>query len=287
LLDLRQLPIDVWPGEFRPLHRGVKLVEGFDDWFARSREAVGHLHPEICEQWLYRHWRGTPLCFIPLEGLSWTLERWSPRQFLDTVGTWNTGRALDPEADFRAMTETRLGKKQRTQTAVALDAGEWDYAPIVLSMPVGYVDLHGLDCAQTYLLVEGHQRRRYLNALMHRGVELGPQRVFVLRSEPLERLAGYTPPAGYPGDTVLDKVRAAIRDETETPEAAKARANRPYQPKLEALRRAAMERAARKVREAEEAANPPIPPAPPKPASPKLEALRQAALARKAAQSGK
>lgn len=50
--------------------------------------------------------------------------------------------------------------------AVALDQGEWDYAPPVLCTPNGFIDTLGTVIDANYLIVEGHSRRRYLNALI-------------------------------------------------------------------------------------------------------------------------
>jgi hypothetical protein len=68
-------------------------------------------------------------------------------------------------------------------TATALDKGRWDYAPIVLPTPNGFIYTIGMFIDSKYLLVEGHQRRRYLNALVHRGVVLEPQRVILLDTD--------------------------------------------------------------------------------------------------------
>ena len=71
---------------------------------------------------------------------------------------------------------------ERLQTAVALDDGEWDIAPIVLRTPNGFLDTYGHQIDAGFLLIEGHKRRRYLNALVERGRELIDQRVFVIDS---------------------------------------------------------------------------------------------------------
>lgn len=51
----------------------------------------------------------------------------------------------------------------------------------MLPTPGGFIDTLGKHIEAKFLLVEGHKRRRYLNALIQRGIEVAPQRVLVLQ----------------------------------------------------------------------------------------------------------
>ncbi len=86
---------------------------------------------------------------------------------------------MDPVHDLGVYSgsTTKWGK---LPTAKALDEGAWDYAPVILSTPGGYICPKGEHIAKDYLLIEGHSRHRYLNALIHHGKKLDDQRVFVL-----------------------------------------------------------------------------------------------------------
>lgn len=47
-------------------------------------------------------------------------------------------------------------------------SGTWDYPIVVLETPNGFRDYGGAKPLAKYLLIEGHQRLRYLNALVAR-----------------------------------------------------------------------------------------------------------------------
>jgi hypothetical protein len=65
-----------WSEQLKPLGEGPWEKESFDTWWARSKELVGHLHPMIAEQWIYRHWKESPYCYLPIERLNWRQEEW-------------------------------------------------------------------------------------------------------------------------------------------------------------------------------------------------------------------
>ncbi|MCY1083745.1 hypothetical protein [Archangium lansingense] len=67
-------------------------------------------------------------------------------------------------------------------TVAALLRGTWDYPIVVLETPSGIRRREGPARGDRFLLIEGHQRTRYLNVLAHRGVRTGPHQVFVLQS---------------------------------------------------------------------------------------------------------
>ncbi len=182
MFSLSEWPEEVWDETLKPIGYGGHSheLEKLDPWMERTGRLLGHLHPEIREQWIYRHWKYSQLNFIPLDDLTWAEETWEPNYFMENVRTWRGNDELDPDHDYNAFAEPEVGTK--LQTAIALDSGKWDYAPIVLRTPGGFVDTLGKVIKANYLLVEGHQRRRYLNALLHRGIEVAPQRVFVLES---------------------------------------------------------------------------------------------------------
>jgi hypothetical protein len=59
--------------------------------------------------------------------------------------------------------------------------GTWDYPIIILSTPKGMVDLGRPRPDVQFLLIEGHLRMRYLNALSKYGQPAYRHSVFVLR----------------------------------------------------------------------------------------------------------
>lgn len=180
MLDLNDVPDCEWDPNLTPQGYGGLKVESYADWEERIGHNISNLHPEIREQWVHRHWTQSRMAFLPLETLTWREERWAPEKFLSEVKTWRGNEALDPEHDYNAFARPEMGGKH--PTAVALDQGEWDYAPPVLCTPNGFIDTLGTVIDANYLLVEGHCRRRYLNALIERGQALEDQRVFVMES---------------------------------------------------------------------------------------------------------
>ncbi len=113
------------------------FVESFADWDHRVGHRLSNLSPEIREQWVHRHWIGSPTSFVPLETLTWREEVWSPEKFLSEVKPWRGDEELFPEFDYNVFANPGGDK---LQTAVPLDAGEWDFAPLVLSTPKGFID---------------------------------------------------------------------------------------------------------------------------------------------------
>lgn len=183
MFDVREFEEEIWPECLMQVGYGGHLyeLESYDDWYERTAVQLNHLHPEICEQWIFRHWIHSPFSFIPLDGLTWVEERWSPAKFLNLVGILGSD-PFAPDFDFEVF---QGYEGDRLPTALALDNGEWDYAPILIETPNGFINEVGQKSPEPYLLIEGHQRRRYLNALVSRGVELIDQRVFIIKLPPI------------------------------------------------------------------------------------------------------
>lgn len=181
MIDLREIGEDcVWPDCFKPKGYGDLDVEGFGSWWERNGKKLGHLPKALAEQWIYRHWCDSVASFIPIEELTCHEETWPPDDFVTKVGTVRGKELLNPEHDFEVFSGQKTGEK--LLTAEALDSGHWDFPLVVLETPKGFIDCIGDYIETEYFLVEGHKRRRYLNALLHRRASLEDQKVFVLRS---------------------------------------------------------------------------------------------------------
>ena len=182
MLDLRLLIHEsVWPSELERLENDDDAwdPETFDAWRERTKGLTGTLPDEVCEQWIYRHSGHSPMQFLELHRLSCNEVTWSPEHFLAQVGTIYGNDSMDPVHDLDVYSRRGLGGAKHA-TAKALDEGAWDYAPVVLHVPGGYICPAGQHIQRDYLLIEGHSRHRYLNALIHDGRKLAGQRVFVL-----------------------------------------------------------------------------------------------------------
>lgn len=187
MLDLRKVGPRVWRQHTQPIDDDTFHKEPFEHWWKRNIDEVGHLHPQLAEQWVYRHWRYTDFAFLPLETLEWEIVQMEGEEILERVRR-EISKQLDPEFDYEQF-QGQVGS-DKTETARDLDSGTWTYPIVALWTPTGWVTRsseHPHDpvalADERLMLLEGHQRHRYLNALHHRGTPpAGPHQVFVVRS---------------------------------------------------------------------------------------------------------
>lgn len=160
--DLDHVPPTAWPESLRPVGESTHEKETFDTWWGRNRPVLAHLPEDLCEQWVYKHWTYSPFSFLPLDTLAWERRLWTGDQLLASIyRAW--GGELHPQFDYD--TFQRRGGANRHPTAVALDSGTWDYPMVLLSTPFGVIDSGEALPDVRLVIVEGHQRHRYLNAL--------------------------------------------------------------------------------------------------------------------------
>lgn len=170
-----------WPTHLKPEGEGERFdKEPFDTWWTRVEGELGHLPPRLCEQWVHRHWSASPFRFLPLGTLRWREVTTTGEALLTWVyRAW--GGELDAEFDYA--TFQRGGGDDRHATAKALDSGTWDYPMIVLETPNGIHNEGEAHPAIRSVIVEGHQRHRYLAALHALGrPPAGPHRLYVVTS---------------------------------------------------------------------------------------------------------
>ena len=169
-----------WPKELKPIGEGSFDKESFSDWWKRKRSRLPNLPADLCEQWIHRHWTNSPFTFLPLDSLAVKRQRWEGEFLLKSVYR-AFGGELAVEFDYD--TFQRSGGDNRHQTAKALDSGTWDYPMVLLSTPAGTIDWKTPLPDVRFVIVEGHQRHRYLNALHGLGkAPLGPHEVLILSS---------------------------------------------------------------------------------------------------------
>ena len=177
-----KLPDDrsVWPAHLKPRGEGTIEKEAFDSWWPRNRAELAHLPAVLCEQWIHRHWTHSPFSFLPLQTLASQKRSLGGEELLGSVYR-AFGGELNPQFDYE--TFQRRGGADRHRTAVALDSDSWDYPMVLLSTPYGIVDVDTMHPPVRLVIVEGHQRHRYLNALHALGrPPTGPHQVIILSS---------------------------------------------------------------------------------------------------------
>lgn len=171
-----------WSDGLMPIGEGDVNKESFAEWWKRVQRELAHLPPDLCEQWIYRHWKGSPFRFLNLASIKWERRVWEGEDFLATVYR-ALDDPLDPEFDFNQFQGKLPGWKH--PTALALDEGTWDYPVVLLRTPDGIVDNGATHNDVRFVLVEGHQRHRYLNALHALGrAPTGPHDTIII-SAPL------------------------------------------------------------------------------------------------------
>ena len=111
---------------------------------------------------MHRHF-ATAFCrFLPLEDLKWRKEILPAGEILRSVFP-EFSKRFDPEIDY-AQLHGDLGFP-KSATAAALDNGTWDYPVIALDTPDGIISSVGERPEVRMVLIEGHTRYKYLNAL--------------------------------------------------------------------------------------------------------------------------
>ncbi|MEY3833527.1 MAG: hypothetical protein RLZZ130_1005 [Pseudomonadota bacterium] len=181
-----------WPNALEPRGEGTFEKEAFAAWWERNQSKLTNLPADLCEQWIFRHWTNSPFTFLPLDSLAVERNRWEGDFLLKSIY-----RAFGGELSVQFDYDTFQGKggDDRLQTAKALDSGTWDYPMVLLSTPAGVMDLDGPHPNVRYVIVEGHQRHRYLNALHALGKPpTGPHEVLILSSQNTIAAASSTGP---------------------------------------------------------------------------------------------
>ncbi len=163
----------VWDEELKPAGHGEVTMEAFDTWWRRNQKRLQNLHPQIAEQWVYKHWHCSPWGFLPLDSLGWRQETWPTSDILEQVHM-EYGGPLDADFDYEVI------HLAQTKTARYWRDGTWNIPMLIINTPRGVETVNGPLPEVQHALVEGTLRMRYLNALHSRGEDTGPHRVFVL-----------------------------------------------------------------------------------------------------------
>lgn len=179
MLELRNRLEERWDADLLRLGDDSFHPEVFETWWERVEDRLGHLDPQIAEQWVYRHFRYTRFRFLPLQDLTWRRETWSTEEYLRQVHLeW--GGPAEPIHDYQAFNGAAAIAVHPTVNGWT--QGTWDFPPVVLATPYGVRSYDGEMPDVRFLVVEGSKRYRYLNALHHRGEQTGPHELFLLQS---------------------------------------------------------------------------------------------------------
>ncbi|PSJ56629.1 hypothetical protein C7I85_24015 [Mesorhizobium soli] len=174
MLDITQ-DFTEWPEDLAPQGFGTCDRERFPQWWARNQTRLAHLHPQIAEQWVYRHWKHSPYAWLSLDSLSWRQERWDTNRILSQVFVRDSH--LDPHHDFKVFNKFAA---KSPPVSVMNQTGTWDYPILTLETPQGIRAHRAALPEKRFLLIEGHSRYRYLNALAARGQTGASHELFIM-----------------------------------------------------------------------------------------------------------
>ena len=184
MFDFRKDYPRIWPDSLEPIGNDTWKKESFGDWWQRNRGNLSHLPSDLCEQWVYRHFAQTQFSFIPLGTLIVkTISLSLPDLFKEIHR--ELAYPLAPDYDRKVFENTSFNGKAHPTAQAFIEGGTWDYPIVTVSCPNGIISPRFPNGRNepTLLLVEGHQRHRYLNALNYFGeAPEGPHKVFVLET---------------------------------------------------------------------------------------------------------
>ena len=176
IIDAENLECEcVWDEALEPVGEGTPVKETFSSWCDRYKSRLGNLHPEIAEQWIYRHWTKSPFKNLPLERLRWRLEEWKTSKILSDIHIRDGFGPFSPDWDFK-----RFGTVETEPFKSLRSTGSWKCPIIIIDAPDGVRDRGEHIPNVRYCLIEGHQRMCYLNALAAHSRVASSHRVFVL-----------------------------------------------------------------------------------------------------------
>jgi hypothetical protein len=174
--DLRGGHELTWDESLRPVGESTADKETFDTWWSRNRDKLDWLDSRIVEQWIYRHWQHSPYCNLPLERLSFRLERWSTARLLASV------TRPDPDSDQALLHDYDLYRDRTWEPAPSMrENGTWNIPIILLETPSGALRPEGFRADVRFVLIEGHQRMRCLAAFSRHAKCADAHEVFVLK----------------------------------------------------------------------------------------------------------
>lgn len=179
MLDLTNHQSDTWPDTLSPIGEGSFDKEPFEDWWNRNGARLANLHPQIAEQWVYKHWSLALFKFLELDRLAWSVHQLSTLDYLKNVHLEFGGPCV-AEHDYHVFEGAFRGRK--TATAENWCDGTWTFPPLVLSTPEGIIGHEGEFPTVRMVVVEGSLRYRYLSCLHERGEDTGPHDFYLLES---------------------------------------------------------------------------------------------------------
>jgi hypothetical protein len=142
------------------------------------RNELPHVPENVAEQWVHRHFTGSPYAFLPLPQLRFARQTWSLQQLAEvTFGShWSWSSADTARLD-------RDRDRGMPLATLMHDAGTWPEPIVLLHNPDGLKDDTGIPMGRFHI-VEGHKRLTYLRCLAARGAPRDRHDVWVATIAP-------------------------------------------------------------------------------------------------------
>jgi hypothetical protein len=153
--------MDNYPKDLAPEFEDSGAVKTpFDVWWARVRSSFPNVPEDVAREWLHRHWKHSPYCYLTSKSYLFDLKKWPKLTNIRTL--WS---------DFKADNE---GARRKGKELVDLKPGWMPYVPKYMlehhrfPAPIILLDNrdghHNKDYPQekklprAYVLMEGHTR---------------------------------------------------------------------------------------------------------------------------------
>jgi len=182
MLNLIRRKEDPWPEHWKPVGEGEREEESFENWWRKHESELSNLPPEIASQWIYRHWKGSPLSFLDPRKMHWIQETLDTKTILRDVHLeWGQDAADTPERDYEIF---RPDKPFPLPTGQRWENGSWLHPLPILRTLNGIIGHDGEFPKKRFLVIDGSKRYRWLRALKHHGTKTGPHQVYILTIDP-------------------------------------------------------------------------------------------------------
>ena len=180
-----------WSPQLRPSGEGTFDKETFDQWWRKAKPFIPHLHPQIAEQWIYKHWTNSPYCYLPLQNLDWRCEKWKTDAIFRDIFVRPSFGPNQPESDFKFFADRNYSGREPWKTIRS--TGSWNYPIVVILTPDG-LRSEGVASFRALLLNRGTSEAALFAGVASARVVSGSREAFGFRLKCCRRLKKYARP---------------------------------------------------------------------------------------------
>jgi hypothetical protein len=157
--------MDNYPNHLAPeFDESGAIKTSFEDWWAKVQRHFSAVPEEVAREWLHRHWKHSPYCWLPSKEYRFVMQEWTSDRLLEIksrTSNWNTQRAAEhgkyllADNTFQGkffLKEYMMANKDFPTPILVLDNRDGHleqgkrFVPPDEDIPIGYI------------LIEGHKR---------------------------------------------------------------------------------------------------------------------------------